>query len=153
MGSTRFAFFYLLVGAAAAMAQAAMAPESHVPMVGASGAIAGVMGAYLMLYPRANVRVLMVFFLFIRILNVPAVLVLGIWFFLQVIGAERAPADTGGVAFWAHIGGFMAGLVLLPLFKHASVPLFGEARSRAFLLSGPRPRRTGRIPDAGRRDR
>jgi len=153
MGSGRFAVFYLLVGTAAAATQAAMNPHSHVPMVGASGAIAGVMGAYLMLYPRANVRVLMIFFIIIRILNVPAVLVLGIWFALQVIGAERAPADTGGVAFWAHVGGFLAGLVLLPIFKRDTVPLFGQTRSRAFALSGPRTFRTGRIPDAGRRDR
>jgi membrane associated rhomboid family serine protease len=153
MGPRRFTVFYLAVGAVAAITQAAMNQNSVLPMVGASGAIAGVLGAYLMLYPRANVRVFMFFFLFIRIINVPAILVLGIWFALQLIGAERAPADAGGVAFWAHVGGFLSGLVLLPLFKRGDIPLFGEARSRAFAISGARVARTGRIPTVVPRDR
>ena len=150
MGSGRFLFFYLLVGATAGIVQAVMLPGSHVPMIGASGAIAGVMGAYLFLYPRANVRVLMVLLIFIRIINVPAVLVLGVWFLAQLIDAQGAPMDSGGVAFWAHVGGFLAGFLLLPLFKHGNVPLFAQPRSRAFALTGPRWR-SGRIPDSGRR--
>jgi len=147
MGPGRFAVFYLAVGVTAAITQAAMGPHSPIPMIGASGAIAGVLGAYVMLYPRANVRVLMIILLFIRVINVPAILVLGIWFALQLIGAERAPSEAGGVAFWAHVGGFLAGLVLLPLFKRNDVPLFGAAQSRAFAISGSRiGRSTGRIP-------
>jgi membrane associated rhomboid family serine protease len=116
-------------------------------MVGASGAIAGVLGAYLILYPRANVRMLMVLFIYIRVVNVPAVLLLGAWFLIQLISAERAGGDGGGVAFWAHVGGFLCGCLLLPLFKYRAVPLFGEAQSVPFSVSGPRFRGTGRIPD------
>jgi membrane associated rhomboid family serine protease len=117
-------------------------------MVGASGAIAGVLGAYLVLYPRANVRILMVLFFYIRIINIPAVWMLGAWFVLQLVSAERAAGNGGGgVAFWAHVGGFLCGCLLIPLFKHGRVPLFGEARSQAFAVSGPRLRGTGRIPD------
>lgn len=152
MGSAKFTLFYLLAGAAAALTQAAMGPGSTVPMVGASGAIAGVLGAYLVLYPRANVRILMIFFVFIRIINVPAVIVLGLWFAVQLISAERAPADTGGVAFWAHVGGFLCGLLLLPLFKRRDVGLFGAAQSRPFAVSVPRRGSHGRIPSTGRRD-
>ncbi len=152
MGRTKFTFFYLIAGAAAAMTQAAMNSASQVPMIGASGAIAGVLGAYLVLYPRANVRILMIFFIFIRIINVPAVIVLGLWLAIQLISAERAPSDVGGVAFWAHVGGFMTGLLLLPLFKHHEVALFGEVQSRPFAVSGLRGSSHGRIPSAGRRN-
>ncbi len=147
MGRTRFTIFYLVAGVVAAVAQSAIDPISHVPMVGASGAIAGVLGAYLVLYPRANVRVLMVLFIYIRIINVPAVYMLGAWFLLQLISAERAAGGSSGVAFWAHVGGFLCGCFLLPLFKQGRVPLFGEARTQAFAISGPRTRGTGRIPD------
>jgi len=153
MGRGRFAVFYLAAGTVAAVTQAAMNPHAHAPMIGASGAIAGVLGAYMMLYPRANVRVLMILVIFIRVINVPAVLVLGFWFAMQLIGAERAPADAGGVAFWAHVGGFLCGLVLLPLFKRDDVPLFGETKSRAFAVSGPRLGRLGRIPTVVPRNR
>ncbi len=146
MGRVKFLAFYLLAGIVAAIAQAAIGPLSHVPMVGASGAIAGILGAYLVLYPRANVRMLMVLFLFIRIINVPATLVLGAWFLVQLISAESAPADAGGVAFWAHVGGFLTGILLLPIFKSGDVPFFGQARSRPFAVSGPRPWRSGSVP-------
>ncbi|HEY1722956.1 MAG TPA: rhomboid family intramembrane serine protease [Magnetospirillaceae bacterium] len=147
MGRTRFTIFYVVAGVVAAVAQSAINPMSHVPMIGASGAIAGVLGAYIVLYPRANVRILMFFFFFIRIINVPAVFVLGAWFLLQLISAERSVGSDAGVAFWAHVGGFLCGCFLLPLFKRGNVPLFGEARSRAFAVSGPGIRGAGRIPN------
>jgi len=152
MGTPRFAIFYVCAGVAAALAQAAIGPSSQIPMVGASGAIAGVMGAYLMLYPRANVRVLAVFFLFIRIVNVPAVIVLSVWIGLQVLGAATAPADVGGVAVWAHIGGFLAGILLLVLFKRSDVPLFGAPQTQAFAVLPARVTRVGRIPTVTPRD-
>ncbi len=106
----------------AAVAQSAIDPISHVPMVGASGAIAGVLGAYLLLYPRANVRVLMVLFIYIRIINVPAVYMLGAWFLLQLISASVRRAVSSGVAFWAHVGGFLCGCFLLPCSSKAASP-------------------------------
>jgi membrane associated rhomboid family serine protease len=152
MGRTRFTVFYIFTGVVAAMAQSAIDPLSHVPMIGASGAIAGVLGGYLVLYPRANVRVLMVLFIYIRIINIPAVFMLGAWFLIQLISAERAGGAAGGVAFWAHVGGFLCGVFVLPLFKYGRVPLFGEARSKAFSVAGPRIGGTGRIPDTGPRN-
>lgn len=135
MGHGRFLLFYLLCGAAAGLTQSYISPDSTVPMIGASGAIAGVLGAYLMLYPRANVRVLLVILIYIRLLNVPAVIVLGLWFALQVLSGWNSPVEDGGVAVWAHIGGFAAGMVLIPLFKDRDVPLFAAARSPSFQVT------------------
>ncbi len=112
MGHVGFLSFYLLAGFAAAGLQFASDPGSEAPMVGASGAIAGVMGAYLLLFPRAKVDVLFIFVVFFRIFPIPAWIVLGIWFGLQVFNGATIPADQGGVAYWAHIGGFVAGVVL-----------------------------------------
>lgn len=112
MGRGRFLAFYLACGAAAVMAQALPATEARVPMVGASGAISGVLGAYLLLYPRARVLVLVPF----RMLWLPAIWVLGLWFLVQLVASLSAPQGEGGVAFRAHLGGFVAGLVLAPLF-------------------------------------
>jgi membrane associated rhomboid family serine protease len=118
MGHARFALFYLLCGLAAFAAQALSDSHSAIPMVGASGAIGGVLGAYARLYPRAHVHVLGVFFVFVRRFVVPAALVLGMWFVFQVISglpALGSPA-AGGVAFWAHVGGFLAGFALVGVF-------------------------------------
>jgi membrane associated rhomboid family serine protease len=118
MGPFRFVLFYLLCGIAAAFAHIASSPDSAVPVAGASGAIGGVMGAYAVLYPRAPVHMLVVLgFYFTRII-VPAYLMLGYWFLLQVLGGVPALHGAGGgVAFWAHVGGFAAGIALLPLFR------------------------------------
>jgi membrane associated rhomboid family serine protease len=118
MGPVRFVLFYLLCGVAAAFAHIASSPESAVPVVGASGAIGGVMGAYAVLYPRTPVHILIALgFYFTRIV-VPAYLMLGYWFLLQLIGGVPALHGAGGgVAFWAHVGGFAAGIALLPLFR------------------------------------
>jgi membrane associated rhomboid family serine protease len=121
MGRLRFLIFYVLCGLAAALAQVLVSPASPVPMVGASGAISGVLGGYLVLYPLVRVRVLVILFIFITIVRVPAFLVLILWIAYQVIlGLPQLMAleseVSAGVAFWAHIGGFAAGLLLVKLF-------------------------------------
>ncbi|MFH1681727.1 MAG: rhomboid family intramembrane serine protease [Candidatus Eisenbacteria bacterium] len=115
MGSIRFIIFYLICGIAAVTAQVLSGPSSVVPMVGASGAIGGVMGAYLLLYPRAPVHLLVLFGFIPARIVVPAFFMLGYWFLLQV-AAGAFDRGTGGVAFWAHIGGFVAGFALVRLF-------------------------------------
>lgn len=133
MGRARFLLFYLLAGTIAALAQALQVPSSDVPMIGASGAISGVLGAYLLLHPFARIRVLiMPLPFFIRVVNIPAVAVLGFWFLIQFLSGLASPADQGGVAFWAHIGGFVAGVALVPFFKRRGVPLMQQERSRVF---------------------
>lgn len=123
MGHGRFALFYLLCGIAAALAQALPAPDSQVPMIGASGAMSGVLGAYLLLHPRAHVLVLIPLGFLSQVVRLPAMLVLGLWFLLQLL-SEAAAGEGAGVAFRAHIGGFVAGMLLLPLFKKPRVRLF-----------------------------
>jgi membrane associated rhomboid family serine protease len=112
MGHFGFLLFYLASGVAAALAQVLPDPGSFAPMVGASGAIAGVMGGYLLLFPRAKVDVLFIFFIFFRIFAIPAWIVLGIWLAIQIFSGVSTPTDAGGVAYWAHVGGFAAGLIL-----------------------------------------
>jgi membrane associated rhomboid family serine protease len=117
MGRFRFIVFYLLCGIGAAFAQVFADPDSIVPMVGASGAISGVMGAYVVLYPRVRVFTLVPLGFFITSLALPAWVMLGYWMLLQIVGGLGAPqAEGGGVAFWAHVGGFAAGVVLVKLF-------------------------------------
>lgn len=119
MGRLRFVVFYLLCGFAAVAAQIIANPASPVPMVGASGAIGGVMGAYAVLYPRAPVHMLIILGFFITRAIVPAAFMLGYWFLLQLLGAfPSVGGATGGVAFWAHVGGFAAGVVLIFLFRN-----------------------------------
>ncbi|QMU58441.1 MAG: rhomboid family intramembrane serine protease [Boseongicola sp.] len=113
LGHFRFALFYLASGLAAAGAQFAADPGSMVPMVGASGAIAGVMGGHLLLYPRARVDVLIFIVIIIRVIPVPAWLVLSGWFGIQLLQGSVVSSAGGGVAYWAHAGGFVAGLVLI----------------------------------------
>lgn len=128
MGHVRFVVFYLLCGIAAVFAQALPNMESTIPMIGASGAISGVLGAYLLLFPRAHVLVLVPLGFFTRTMYLPAMVVLGFWFLLQLINSALADPGQGGVAFGAHIGGFIAGMVLLPLFKYRHVRLFAPPR-------------------------
>lgn len=115
LGHGRFILFYVACGLAAAAAQILPEPGSRIPMIGASGAISGVLGAYMLLYPQARVLVLIPLgFMFLH--HVRAVWLLGVWFTLQIVSALAAPAGTGGVAWWAHVGGFVAGVALaLPL--------------------------------------
>lgn len=118
MGHVRFVIFYLVCGLAAAAAQILVNPASAVPMVGASGAISGVLGAYLLLYPSARVHTLIFFGFYVTTVVLPAYLMLGFWILYQIVGGLPALAgvESGGVAFWAHIGGFAAGLLLIKLF-------------------------------------
>jgi rhomboid family protein len=117
LGHGRFLVFYLLSGVAAALAETAIAPGSKVPMIGASGAISGVLGAYLLLFPYATVLTLVTFGFFIRFVHIPVIIVLGFWIVVQfmngVLTLGSGPAGGGGVAWFAHIGGFLAGMVLL----------------------------------------
>lgn len=115
-GHGKFLIFYLLSGLAASFAQMLLTPISNIPILGASGAIAGVLGSYLLLYPKKRVRVLMYF----RVINLPALIVIGLWFLLQLfssIGTFANTAQTGGVAYLAHVGGFIAGFILTYIFR------------------------------------
>ncbi|MDW8325200.1 MAG: rhomboid family intramembrane serine protease [Anaerolineales bacterium] len=118
MGSGRYLVFYLLSGVAAALAQAWIDPESRIPMIGASGAIAGVLGAYLVLFPNARVITLVPLFFLPWFVEVPALLYLGFWVFSQFFSGvlSVSTVSMGGVAYWAHIGGFVCGLLLVGLF-------------------------------------
>ena len=123
MGHGRFVVFYLLCGIAAVLAQALPDPSSTIPMVGASGAISGVLGAYLLLYPHARVLVAIPLGFLLHTMRIPAGLVLVLWFGLQLFSSAMAQPGQGGVAFRAHIGGFVAGMILIPLFKQRRVRL------------------------------
>ncbi|QBQ55271.1 rhomboid family intramembrane serine protease [Nitrosococcus wardiae] len=125
MGHGRFIVFYLLCGVAAALAQILIAPSSTIPMVGASGAISGILGAYLLLHPFAQIKMLVPYFILFFVW-VPAWLMLGIWFLFQLLQSVVTPSDQAGIAFAAHAGGFVAGMVLLPLFKRSDVKLFHQ---------------------------
>lgn len=132
MGHTRFLVFYLLTGLLATAAHIFSAPESTVPVVGASGAISAVMGAYLLLYPRIRIQTLFIFIIILRIIPVPAWLVLVLWFGLQLMAGWADPMSTSGVAVWAHVGGFVAGVLLVKLFENRALV---EARRRHVRLN------------------
>lgn len=124
MGHARFLAFYLICGLAAVLAQALPDIASEVPMIGASGAVSGVLGAYFLLHPRASVLVLVPIGFMLQTLRMKALWVLGFWFVLQLVSTLLAVGeDGGGVAFRAHLGGFVAGMALIPFFKRAGVPL------------------------------
>ncbi len=117
MGHVPYLVFYLAAGIIAGLVQVIAAPGSDVPTVGASGAIAGVMGSYLLLFPRARVDILLILVIFIRIFPIPAWIMLAVWFGMQFVGGIGADLAAGGVAYWAHAGGFAAGIALtLPLW-------------------------------------
>ena len=131
MGPVRFTFFYLVCGLLALVAHAAPNPASQVPLVGASGAVSGVLGAYLLLYPHARVLVAIPLGFFIHTMRIRAGWVLGGWFVLQLFNSAVAGnAGGGGVAWGAHVAGFLAGAVLIPFFKDRRVKLFAPARTR-----------------------
>lgn len=152
MGSVGFLGFYLGSGIAAALAQVLADPSSTIPVVGASGAIAGVMGGYLLMFPKARVDILIILIIIFRVIPVPAWLVLGAWFCIQLVQGSMTPTDMGGVAYWAHAGGFAAGLLLtIPLWRRRGGPAFWrrteghpphpEARYRTVRTSVPTVRR------------
>ena len=117
LGHGRFLIFYVLSGIVAALAQTLIGPSSPVPMVGASGAISGVLGAYLILFPGAHVTTLIILGFFFRLVQIPAVVVLGFWIVVQLLNGLGSFGASGGVAFFAHIGGFLGGMALLFVFR------------------------------------
>lgn len=128
MGHFGYLGFYLACGLLSAGAHVVSAPFSPVPTVGASGAIAGVMGGYLLLYPKAKVDILIIFIVFFRILPIPAWIMLGLWLGMQFIGGVGTDPTEGGVAYWAHAGGFIAGIVLaIPIWLRLGGPRFWAA--------------------------
>jgi membrane associated rhomboid family serine protease len=139
MGHRRFVVFYLVCGAVAAMTHVFVAPAATTPMIGASGAVSGVLGAYLLLHPKAWVT----FLVFIFPFTLPAWVLLGGWFIIQFFSAVGATG--GGVAWWAHVGGFVAGLVLVSSFRHHTIPLGGGGRQP----KGVRLKRRRNTPPGG----
>jgi membrane associated rhomboid family serine protease len=119
LGHLRFVLFYLLSGVAAALTQTVVSASSEIPMIGASGAVSGVLGAYLILFPHARILTLLIIGFFVRLVYIPAIVVLGFWAVIQflngflTLGFATGGEPGGGVAFWAHVGGFVAGMVLI----------------------------------------
>lgn len=127
MGHGPFLGFYLTTGIAASAIHILSAPGSVVPVVGASGAIAGVMGAYLLLFPKARIDILLILIIIFRIFPIPAWIMLAVWFGMQFIGGVGSDPNAGGVAYWAHAGGFIAGVVLtIPLWLRLGGPAFWQ---------------------------
>ena len=122
VGHAKYLLFYILVGFAGTILHAYLNADSDLPMIGASGAIAGVMGGYIMMYPRARVATLIFIIFFVQVIWLPATVVLGLWFVMQLfsgvmsLGADAA--QTGGTAWWAHVGGFLSGAALIWIFKN-----------------------------------
>lgn len=130
MGHARFVLFYALCGALAAVSHAFTDPSSTIPMIGASGAVSGVLGAYLLLFPRARVLTVVPIGFLIRTFEIPAMFVLGFWFIFQFLNALVTPGQGGGIAWYAHLGGFVAGIMLIGIFKRRDVPFWGGRRYR-----------------------
>jgi membrane associated rhomboid family serine protease len=155
LGRARFILLYLSSGVAAALVQALSAAHSAVPMIGASGAIAGVCGAYLMTYPRANVHTLVWIVIFFWIVTVPAWILLGLWFAVQLFSGLTVGAGHPGVAFWAHVGGFGTGILLYLLMRPRRVTLLQPQRTPVWATAPPSAiaggRRTfhGSVPETG----
>lgn len=156
LGRGRYLLLYFASGVAAALVQALSAEHSQLPMIGASGAIAGVLGAYLVTYPFANVHCFVWIVIFFRIVTIPAWILLGLWFLMQLISGLTAGPNSPGIAFWAHVGGFGSGILLYLLLRPPQVRLLQPQRTRIWASAPPRAlagRRTfhgGSVPDAGR---
>jgi membrane associated rhomboid family serine protease len=121
MGARRYSIFYFLCGIAAALATVAMGPRSRIPVIGASGAIAGILGGYFVLYPRGRITTILPLFVFVQTIEIPAVFYLLAWFTVQLYAGISAGAQgplIGGVAWWAHVGGFLFGVALAPMLIH-----------------------------------
>jgi len=117
LGHFRYLAFYLLCGLASGISHLVLNWTSQIPTIGASGAIAGVMGAYFILYPKAKVLTLVPIFFFIQFVEIPAFLFLGFWILFQFLSAATSSAQAGGIAWWAHVGGFIFGIIFLKLFQ------------------------------------
>ena len=155
MGRFRYLLFYFdMRPCVGTLTHAAFDPASQVPLVGASGAISGVIAAYILIWPRANIRVFYWFFIFIGTINVPAFIVLGFWVASNsCLPCQRRSRTQGGIAIVAHLGGFAAGLALTPFLKRRGVTLFQSPHSAAFARSraGPIRRRGGSVPEVRRK--
>jgi membrane associated rhomboid family serine protease len=156
LGRGRYLVLYLGSGIAAALVQALSAKYSTIPMVGASGAVAGVLGAYLVTYPRANVHCFVWIVIFFWIVTVPAWILLGFWFAMQLFSGLTAAADSPGVAFWAHVGGFTAGTLIYLVIRPRRVHVLQPQRTPMWASAPPSAlfgRRTfhGSVPDSGGR--
>jgi hypothetical protein len=139
LGHLRYLAFYLLCGLASGLSHLALNWHSEIPTIGASGAIAGVMGAYFLLYPGAKVLTLVPIFIFFQFLEIPAFVFMGVWFLFQFLSAAGASANAGGIAWWAHIGGFIFGMIFLKLFE--TLPEMALAKkSRAMTRKHTTPR-------------
>ena len=137
MGHIKFLIFYLLCGLAAALLQAIISIDSSTPMIGASGAVSGVLSAYFLLFPKARVLTLVILFIFITFIRIPAGFLIGFWFLSQIINAYFNDPNSPGVAWYAHIGGFLMGLFLIPFFK--------KKKKLNFFLLEPIKRKTKKI--------
>ena len=153
LGHVRFFGFYFAGGAMAAAGQVLSGPHSPIPMIGASGAIAAVLGGYLLMFPKARVDVLFIFVIFFRIFPIPAWIVLGLWFGLQVFSGLNTPSNGGGVAYWAHAGGFVGGVLLvLPLWlSRGGTRFWAENNGAPAGQSADDPLEKSQIPNVARR--
>merc|ERR1711965_244040 len=118
LGKTKFIIFYLLTGGFAALSQSILDTDSTIPMIGASGAIAGVLGAYLVLFPKAKIKVFFWFIIFFKVFKIRAFIVLGGWIFIQFLSFSGNDLNSGGVAYAAHIGGFISGIILINIMRN-----------------------------------
>ena len=130
MGTFKFIFFYITCGIAASLLQASITPDSNIPMIGASGAVSGVLSAYFLLFPRAKVSTLIILFFFITVIRIPAGILISIWFATQLFNAYLIDPSSPGVAWYAHIGGFVMGAILIPFLKKNSYKFFSAGRSK-----------------------
>ena len=130
MGHIKFLIFYLICGLAASLLQAIVSFESSTPMIGASGAVSGVLSAYFLLFPKARVLTLVVLLIFITFIRIPAGLLIGFWFLSQIINAYFNDPNSPGVAWYAHIGGFLMGLLLIPFFKKKKFKFFSSGTNK-----------------------
>jgi membrane associated rhomboid family serine protease len=159
LGKFRYLLLYLASGVTAALIQGLSAKYAQIPMVGASGAVAGVLGAYLLTYPRANVHVLVWIIIVFWIVTVPAWLLLGFWFAMQVLSGLGTTASEPGVAFWAHVGGFIAGAGLFLMLRPRGVEVLQPQHTPTWAsvppgaMIGRRRFHRGSVPDAGHRPR
>lgn len=155
LGKFRYLLLYLASGILAALIQALAATSAQIPMVGASGAVAGVLGAYLITHPRARVYVFLWIIVFFWIVTVPAWILLGLWFVMQLFSGLGAAPEEPGVAFWAHVGGFIGGIILFLLLRPRGVEVLQPQHTATWVALPPgaaiarRPRPRGSVPEAG----
>ena len=140
MGHIKFLLFYIICGISAAILQALVTPNSDIPMIGASGAVSGILSAYFLLYPKARVSTLIFVFFFITVIRIPAGILILIWFTTQIINAYLTDPNIPGVAWFAHIGGFFMGVLLVPFFKKKNIKFFASGNKSSLIKKNIRLR-------------